>query len=312
VSARSAGVLRPDAEDHVFTTRTVLLERHVTPGQQVESGALLARLITDEGEVANYELASKLRAQAERAATNGDDESAERYRGMAEQVPSNPVAKELRAGTSGWVTDSAKAAPGEAIPAGAPVVRIAGDQLFWLETALSPERMPTVGIGDSVKVLVPGWDASPFLAEVATMALSAEFVLPEAEFTPGERDALAKLPAGATLTLGGSDYPVRVAQGNEGVTFSVALADVPGDERPVAKVGQRVTAVLDDLRARQLTSKWLRFETRLTLKAPGDSLPKSIQRRALGHRERGEYELQIDDVWVEIGRCRLFSRMFSK
>jgi len=310
VSARASAIVRPLAETHAFADKTVLLERMVEPGQEVQPETPLARFVVASNEVVNLELSAELRAQVRQAEERGDEATAERCRAMLVSVPQEVTPREQRSGAAGWVTDVAEVGVGETLPAGVPAMRIAMDDGVYIETTVSPDRVPTVGRGDVVKVLLPPWDTTPFLARIEEITLWGTFCVPAAEFDDMELTALAKAPDENRVTIAGLSYPVQTDVAEDEVSLRVDLtaADAP----PEAKTGQRVRASLDATGTRVLSSRWAGFETHLVLSAEKDALPEGIRRTLLAHLTQGEYEVPVGDAWVETGHCRLFARLFSK
>ncbi len=310
VSARASGTIRPRAEIHVFPVKTVLLKQFVSGGEQVRPGTPLARMVVDPAEVANHELSAELRTQITQAMERDNAEAAERYRAMLALIPQEVEAEDLKAGLVGWVTSVTQAKAGTTIPAHVPVMRVATDDHVFIETTLSPDRMPSIGVGDTVKVLLPRWSTAPFPARVTEMSLSGTFTVALTKLDEQERERLQASSRDTQVNIDDISYPVKLKPGKDEVTFQVSLTD--STTRPRAKAGQRITATVEAFGNREFTSKWEGFEARLVLRTARETVPEGVRQELRSHLEQGAYEISVDDVWVETGHCRLFSRLFSK
>lgn len=310
VSAHAAGVLRPEAETYVFPTETVLLACLVTAGQEVQAGTPLARLAVESDEVASHGLSVELRNQIAQASERGDAETAERYRAMLALIPQETTPLELTAGRAGRVTDLAAVAEGGMVPANEPLMRVAHDGGVQIQTTLSPDRMPTIGSGDTVQVLLPQWDTTPIPARVADVTVTGVFSVPAADLPAswlGDSDAS---PREADMEAGGATYAVQLSQTGEEVVCRVTFGAAAS--RPETKVGRRLAAALLGSERLEITSKWSAFETELLLRVEASSLPEGAYGALHENLAAGHYTLPADDVWVETGHCRLSSRLFSK
>lgn len=299
-------------ETCAFSNRIVLVERCVQPGERVEAGAMLARVITNPADVANYELAADLRKQIERAEAQQDAAGAERYRAMLALAPQEAAVEEVKAGQAGWVVGLTHTAPGSAIPPGEAVARVATDNAVLLETKLAPDRMPTINTGGTSRVLLLSWSSSQFDVTINDMRISAEFSLAKAKFTPEELAILGALPNDACVELNERMYPVTATISEEEVLFTVHFENTPSPERYKCKTGQSVSTHLSVLPDHKLASKWSSISLELVLKAPKASLSTQMNQALLIHLKQGEYEAPVDDIWVETGKSRLFTRLFSK
>jgi hypothetical protein len=318
IYAQGQAMLKPARTNVSYPEESVLVEWLMKPGDRVEKDQVVAKVITEPVAVANYKMRHHL-VTAIQDLESHDNAKANgqltQLREVLAGVPEDAKPAVSSAPVSGWLEDVPQDENGGSRPRGlmppkAPLFSVAGLREVTLEMNVATKLAPNLTVGDEISLLLAEWDKNYLQGTVSSIKSTLSAQIPLTKFDAKELSVL-KVESDS-VEIYGRVVPCAYTVLEEVVKIGLDAGQISGEDLERVNGGGTLRLAIPALNDKQLKTKWDMVSSSLSVVIPEESISPPIRKNLEEQLKDGISAIPVSRCWVEVGRQKLFRRLFSK